>query len=177
MTRLLLLALACLLYVGHSFAHGPSRLKVEESITVKAPAAKVWALIGDFCTIDKWAPGVVKSDCQGGNEVGATRVLTIIEAGGPQIAEQLQKYDAAAMTYKYKITQTDMALLPVTTYAAFLSVKDNGDGSSTVEWRGGFYRGHPNNDPPAAQNDEAATKAVTGSYQAGLARIKELAEK
>lgn len=177
MTRSLLVFLACLLYVGQSFAHGPSRLKVEESIVVKAPAAKVWALIGDFCAIDKWAPGVVKSDCQGGNEVGATRVLTIKEAGGPQIAEELQKYDAAAMTYKYKITKTAMELLPVTTYSAFLSVKDNGDGTSTVDWRGGFYRGHPNNNPPADQNDEAATKAVTGSYQGGLAHIKELVEK
>ena len=177
MTRLLLVVLGCLLYVGQSFAHGPSRLKVEESIIVKAPAAKVWALIGDFCTIDKWAPGIVRSDCQGGNAVGATRVLTIKEAGGAQIAEELQKYDAAAMSYKYKITKTDMALLPVTTYAAFLSVQDNGDGSSTVQWRGGFYRGHPNNNPPAERNDEAATKAVRGSYQAGLARIKELAEK
>ena len=177
MTRSLLVFLACLLYVGQSFAHGPSRLKVEQSMVVKAPAAKVWALIGDFCTIDTWAPGIVKSDCQGGNASGATRVLTIKQAGGPQIAEELQKYDAAAMSYKYKITKTDMTLLPVTTYSAFLSVHDNGDGSSTVQWRSGFYRGHPNNNPPADQNDEAATKAVTGSYQAGLAHIKELAEK
>ena len=128
MTRLLLVALGCLLYVGQSFAHGPSRLKVEESIIVKAPAAKVWALIGDFCTIDKWAAGIVRSDCQGGNAVGATRVLTIKEAGGAQIAEELQKYDAAAMSYKYKITKTDMALLPVTTYAAFLKGGKHGVG-------------------------------------------------
>jgi carbon monoxide dehydrogenase subunit G len=177
MTRSLLLLLACLLYVGQSFAHGPSRLKVEESMVVKAPAAKVWALIGDFCTIDKWAPGIVKSDCQGGNEVGASRVLTIGQDGGAQIAEELQKYDAAAMSMKYKITKTDMAVLPVTTYSSFLSVKDNGDGTSTVDWRAGFYRGHPNNNPPAEQNDEAATKAVTGAYQGGLAHIKELVEK
>lgn len=177
MTRSLLLLLACLLYVGQSYAHGPSRLKVEESMVVKAPAAKVWALIGDFCTIDKWAPGIVKSDCQGGNEVGASRVLTIGQDGGAQIAEELQKYDAATMSMKYKITKTDMAVLPVTTYSSFLSVKDNGDGTSTVDWRAGFYRGHPNNNPPADQNDEAATRAVTGAYQGGLAHIKELVEK
>ena len=177
MGRTFLLLLACLTYAGQSLAHGPSRLKVEQSIVVKAPAAKVWALIGDFCSIEKWHPGVAKCEGTGGNEVGATRVLTIKAEGNPQVAEELQKFDAAAMSYKYKITKTDMKILPVTTYSSFLSVKDNGDGSATVEWRGGFYRGHPNANPPADQNDDAATKAVTGTYQAGLAHIKELVEK
>ncbi|MCP4875666.1 MAG: SRPBCC family protein, partial [Gammaproteobacteria bacterium] len=39
------------------------------------------------------------------------------------------------------------------------------------------YRGYPNNDPPAELNDEAAIAAVTGLYQAGLAHLKEVAEK
>ncbi len=112
----------------------------------------------------------------GGNAPGATRVLTLNADGGPQVSEELQQYDAGKMTYKYRITKTAMEVLPVTTYSAFLSVKDNGDDTSTVEWRGGFYRGHPNNNPPPEQSDEAATKAVTATYQAGLAEIKKLAE-
>ena len=104
-------------------------------------------------------------------------MLTITQAGGAQITEELQKYDAQAMTYQYKLIKAPLEVLPVTTYSSFLSVRDNRDGTSTVQWRGGFYRGHPNANPPAAQNDEAALKAVTGSYRAGLARIKELAEK
>jgi carbon monoxide dehydrogenase subunit G len=177
MLRTVLLLSACLLYAGQGLAHGPSRLKVEESVVVKAPAAKVWALIADFCSIEQWHPGIAKCEGSGGNEVGATRVLTVAAEGNPQVAEELQKYDAAAMTYKYRITKTDLKVLPVTTYSAFLSVKDNGDGSTTVAWRGGFYRGFPNNNPPPESSDEAATKAVTATYQAGLARIKELAEK
>ena len=177
MRRSLLVLLACLLYAGQSVAHGPSRLKVEEAVVVKASVAKIWALIGDFCSIDKWHPAIFKCACTGGNEVGATRVLTIKDAGGPEVSEELQKYDAQAMIYKYKLTKAPLEVLPVTTYSSFLSVKDNGDGTATVQWRGGFYRGHPNANPPAAQNDEAATKAVTGSYRAGLAHIKELAEK
>ena len=35
-----------------------------------------------------------------------------------------------------------------------------------------FYRGHPNNDPPPELNDEAAVKAVTGVYKAGLEALK-----
>jgi len=157
-----------------SVAHGPSRQKVDLSVRVAAPAAKVWALIGDFCAIAKWHPAVAQCDGQGGNEIGATRVLTL--QGGAQISEELQQYDGARMSYKYKITQTDMSVLPVTTYAAFLSVSDSGDGKSNVNWRGGFYRGFPNANPPPGQTDEAAVQAVTSVYESGLARIKELAE-
>ncbi|MCB1746375.1 MAG: SRPBCC family protein [Gammaproteobacteria bacterium] len=172
-------AILCALLACVSFAasaHGPSRQKVVETVTINAPAAKVWAMVADFCSIKDWHPGVVECTGEGGNAVGATRVLTIGEPGGPQIHEELLKYDPEGMTYKYKITQTVMDVLPVTTYSSFFTVKDNGDDTSTVEWKGGFYRGHPNNDPPPEQNDEAAVKAVTATYQGGLAELKKLAE-
>ncbi len=157
-------------------AHGPSRQKVEQEIKVNAPATKVWGLVADFCSISQWHPGVVKCDGSGGNEVRARRVLTIGKAGGPRIEEELQMYDAAKMTYKYRITKTDVTVLPVATYSSFLSVLDNGDGTSTVSWKGGFYRSWGKNNPPPEQNDEAAKKAVTGTYEAGLANLKKLAE-
>ena len=50
------------------------------------------------------------------------------------------------------------------------------DDAAVVEWRGAFYRGFPNNDPPPEQNDEAAVKAVTGVYKSGLANLKKLVE-
>ena len=81
------------------------------------------------------------------------------------------------MMMKYKISKTDNNVLPVTTYSAFLSVSGNGDGTSTVKWRGGFYRAYPNNDPPENLNDEAAVTAVSGVYDAGLASIKAMSEK
>jgi len=177
MSRQIIALIGALLVCGAVHAHGPSRQKVTETITINAPAAEVWAMVADFCSIAAWHPGVVACEGSGGNEPGATRVLTVGEEGGPQIAEELLKYDAAGMTYKYKITDTVMEVLPVTTYSSFFTVKDNGDDTSTVEWRGGFYRGYPNNDPPPEMNDEAAVKAVTGTYTAGLAALKELAEK
>jgi carbon monoxide dehydrogenase subunit G len=175
LSRRVALALFCMLPLV-AVAHGPSRQKVTKDIVVNAPAAKVWGLIADFCSISKWHPGVVKCEGAGGNEVGATRVLTVGQEGGPQIAEELQMYDAAKMTYKYRITKTDVSVLPVATYSAFLGVADNGDGTSTVSWKGGFYRSWGKNNPPPEQNDEAAIKAVTGTYEAGLANIKKLAE-
>ncbi len=176
MSRRLLLALCCVLPLAAA-AHGPSRQKVELDTTVKAPAAKVWALIADFCSIEKWHPGVARCEGTGGNSVGAVRKLHVGKVDGPVIVEQLMIHDPEKRMYKYKITETDVSVLPVATYASFLSVADHGDGTSKVTWKGAFYRSWGKFNPPADQNDEAAVKAVTGTYQAGLDNIKKLAEK
>ena len=54
-------------------------------------------------------------------------------------------------------------------------MRADGD-KAIVEWRGAFYRGHPNNDPPPDQNDDAAVAAVTGVYKAGLTNLKKIVE-
>ena len=179
MIRAIVIVTALLSCSYSAFAHGPSRQKVTKEVIVEASAAEVWAIIENFCAIADWHPAVHSADCDAskGTEIGATRVLTIGEQGGPQIHEELQKFDAEKMMMKYKISETDNSVLPVTTYSAFLSVADNEDGTSTLKWRGGFYRAYPNNNPPEELNDEAAVKAVTGVYDAGLASIKTIAEK
>ncbi len=75
------------------------------------------------------------------------------------------------MIYKYEITKVDPKVLPVNNYSSNISVKGEGD-KSTVEWKGAFYRGFMNNDPPPELNDEAAVKAVKGVYRAGLDALK-----
>ena len=74
-----------------------------------------------------------------------------------------------------EITEVDVKVLPVNNYSSTLSVEGEG-GKSVVRWKGAFYRGFTNNDPPPELNDEAAVKAVTGVYDAGLAAIKTAAE-
>jgi hypothetical protein len=81
------------------------------------------------------------------------------------------------MSYSYRITAVDVKVLPVTNYASTISVSSAGEGRSKVQWDGAFYRGYPNNDPPAELNDDAAIMAVTGLYQAGLAALKARIEK
>ena len=132
---------------GTALAHGPTRQKVIEKITIDAPADKVWAQIKDFDALAKWHPAVAKSPADKGNSEGSVRKLEL-KGGGA---------------------------LPVTNYTSTITVTPDG-GKSTVEWRGAFYRGFPNNDPPPDQNDEAAVKAVTGVYQSGLANLKKLVE-
>jgi hypothetical protein len=66
-------------------------------------------------------------------------------------------------------------VLPVNNYSATIVVLPAG-GESKVEWRGAFYRGFPNNDPPPELNDEAALKAVGKIYRAGLESLKQKVE-
>ena len=70
------------------------------------------------------------------------------------------------------ITEVDTAVLPVTNYSSTLQVSDK-DGKAEVLWKGGFYRGFPNNEPPAELNDDAAIAAVDSVYQAGLDALAE----
>ncbi len=168
----LMTGLAFALLPGIASAHGPTRQKVTLSAEVAAEPAEVWQTIGNFQDMS-WHPAVHASTGENGNEVDATRVLTLGQEGGPTISELLYKYDADKMTYSYRIEEVAVEVLPVTNYSAHLTVKPRDGGGSIVEWRGAFYRGYPNNDPPPELNDEAAVAAVTGVYQAGLDALVE----
>ncbi len=155
-----------------AFAHGPSRQKVTETIEINAPADKVWAVIGNFQDMS-WHPAFTKTEGTGGNEPNAKRTLTL--GSGAKIEEQLDKYNKDAKSYAYEITNVDVKDVPVSNYSSTISVSGEG-GKSTVEWRGAFYRGYVNNDPPPELSDEAAVKAITGVYKAGLEALKKKVE-
>ncbi len=166
------LAAGIALMMGPASAHGPTRQKVVETIEINAPADKVWAVLGNFQDFG-WHPAIAKTEGQGGNEVGATRTLTL-QSGGI-IKERIEKIDPAKMMLQYEITEVDLKVLPVTTYEAWMTVTPNGD-KSTVEWKGKFYRGDVNNDPKPELNDDAAVNAVTPIYKSGLEALKKKLE-
>ncbi|WP_442888582.1 SRPBCC family protein [Accumulibacter sp.] len=163
---------ALLLASTVALAHGPTRQKVTESVTVKATPDQVWAALKDFGAMEKWHPAVEKTVADKGSSVGSTRTLTL--KGGGTVVEELESYSDADRKLSYRMK--DPGPIPVSNYSATISVKP-ADGGSVVEWRGAFYRKFMNNDPPPDQNDEAAVKAITGVYQAGLANIKAMFEK
>ena len=99
-------------------------------------------------------PGVTKTTGEGGNVPDvAKRQLTL--DGGATIDESLYQYDAGATSYSYRIDKVDAKVLPVNDYSATITVLPAEGGKSKVEWRGAFYRGYPNNDPPPELNDAA----------------------
>lgn len=171
---LLLLVISTVLSVAQ--AHGPTRQKVTEEIEINASAEDVWALIKDFGEAHVWLPMVQSSESDNGNEPGAIRTLHL--GDGIKIVEKMKTYNPEKMSYKYRIPDAthDVDILPVNNYSSTISVSADGD-KSIVTWKGAFYRGYPNNDPPPELNDEAAVKAVTAIYKAGLAGLKEVAEK
>jgi carbon monoxide dehydrogenase subunit G len=171
MLRKMLVAAALVAAPLAADAHGPSRQKVTETVEIAVPPEKVWARIGNFQDMS-WHPAVHSSTGEGGNAIDATRVLTLGAADGPTIAEVLYKHDDVKRTYSYRITEVEVTTLPVTNYSAHLTVKDGANGGSLVEWRGAFYRGFPNNDPPPELSDEAAVEGVTAVYRTGLDALK-----
>ncbi|MEE9354681.1 MAG: SRPBCC family protein [Methylococcaceae bacterium] len=181
----LMLSVAFFLTATIAHAHGPVRQKVKEKIKIDAAPDKIWSIIKDFGDIS-WLPAVSKTTHDGGNKKGATRVLTLKDGG--TISEELKKYKEDKMEYAYKITDmstvktikhsgadVDIKVLPVSNYAATITVKKKGSGSE-VTWKAGFYRGYMNNKPPAELNEDAANSAVTAVFKEGLENLKKLAE-
>jgi carbon monoxide dehydrogenase subunit G len=159
-------------FAGGALAHGPTRQKVVEKINVDAPAAAVWDKLKAFDALAQWHPAVAASPADKGNQVGSVRTIAL--KGGGEIVETLESYSDEQRRYTYRAK--DGGALPVSNYTSTIQVSPDGDTKSVVEWRGAFYRAFPGNDPPADKNDEAAVKAVTGVYQAGLANLKKQAE-
>ncbi|HMN38587.1 MAG TPA: SRPBCC family protein [Hyphomicrobium sp.] len=166
----LLIAFASLIPAS-ALAHGPSRQKVKEEVEINVPAAKVWAAIGNFQDMS-WTGVFTKTEGTGGNDAGATRVLTLPNG---TIDEKLNKYNAEGMMYAYEITKVDVKVVPVSNYSSSITVTADGD-KSKVEWKGAFYRGYTLNDPPPELNDEAAVKAVEGLYKTALGNLKKKLE-
>ena len=180
-----LLGLASLLAIGAvqiADAHGPTRKKVVETVTINAPPDKVWKVIGNFQDMS-WLPVVKSTTGTGGNSIDpknddnevAHRTLTLTSGG--EIHEGLYKYDAAEHSYSYRIDKVDPKVLPVNDYSSTISVEPSSDGKgSTLTWKGAFYRGFMNNDPPPELDDAASVAAVTKVYKAGLDNVKKKVE-
>lgn len=173
-------------FTSVAYAHGPVRQDTDETITINAPAEKVWGFIKNYGDMS-WLPAVKSTDIKGGNEKGATRVLTLKDGG--TITEELKKYDDAKMSYAYKITDMSTAktithagaeekvpVVPVGNYSATITVESQG-ANSAVHWKAGYYRAYTNNNPPEEMNEATANAAIKGIFTSGLTNLKALAEK
>ena len=67
---LIALSLSTSLVSFTAAAHGPSPLKVDKSVTIKAEPAKVWALVKDFGNLQKWHPNITATKLEKKGEVG-----------------------------------------------------------------------------------------------------------
>lgn len=134
------------------------RIKLESRIATTPET--LWKIIGGFNALPAWHPSIEKSDTEGDGR-GAVRKLKLV--GGPTIVERLEHLNDVERVYRYSIVDSP---LPVSSYVSEIRVRDNGDGTSTVEWSGDFT---PQNAPEAD-----VEKALQDIYRTGLDNLQKM---
>ena len=132
--------------------------KVNMSQKLNVTADTVWSLIGGFNALPDWLPAVEKSELK---DEGQERVLSL--AGGGTVVERLVSRDDGERVYSYTILDSP---LPVANYNATLRVRDQEDGTCTVDWSTEF--------DPAGAPEADAVKVMEGVFQAGLDSLKKI---
>jgi mxaD protein len=160
--------LAC----GYAWAAAP-RLTTSKTITIDAPASKVWHAAKDFNGLNTWHPAIATDEIVEGknNTVGAVRLLTL--KGGGTIKEKLLAFDPASRSYKYAIVE---GVIPVSDYTSTFVVKSAGKNKSVVTWSGHFKRKNVGDNPADNENDKTAVDTISGVYQGGLDNLKKIVE-
>jgi mxaD protein len=169
----LLLASMLISTTFNSFADEAKNLKVREEVSIDAPSAKVWEKVSNFNDLGAWHPAVKTTEIVSGenNKVGAERLLTLQDGG--TIKEKLLKYNPKAKTFKYPIIE---GVLPVSSYASSVTVKQVSKDKSLVIWEGTFKRKDISAMPAEGQDDATAVKVMTSVYRGGLDNLKKISE-
>ncbi len=161
-----------LLASGSSLAAAPE-LHVKKSITIAAPAEKVWDASKNFNGLNTWHPALASDELQSGtnNTVGAVRLLTL--KGGGTIKEKLLQFDESGHRYRYAIIES---VLPVSHYSSNFVVTSLGTNKTLVTWSGKFKRKNLSDTPPDNESDKSATDTIEGVYRSGLDNLKKIVE-
>jgi hypothetical protein len=132
------------------------------SLTQELPvrADDVWAAIGRFNAVAEWHPAVEKCETE---RAGDDEIRHLSLLGGGSIVERLEKHDDRTRSYSYEILSPGP--LPVRNYHATITVKDADIGCEIV-WSSSFEA--------EGADDDAATAAVRGIYEAGFETLRNL---
>lgn len=162
------------LLVTPALAHGPTPIKVNESITIAADPKAVWAVAGKFDGLAAWHPDIASVKATGGDANGAERELTFRKGG--VLKESLDEYDPAAFKYSYRMADPNLDVLPISSYSVTFTIKPAAGGGSDVQWYGRLYRGDTGNEPPENLSDDAARTAMSEFLSSGLQGLKRKVE-
>lgn len=132
--------------------------EVSRNVSVDANPTEVWQVIGPFCAIADWYPGIETCEEE---LIGGTDHRRLGTADGGEFLEKLLQHDDASMSYSYAILEGP---LPVADYSANLSVKDDG-GDTVIVWQCSFE--------PAGVSEEEAMAVMTGVFDGGLEALRE----
>jgi len=133
---------------------------VDMSVSLNAPAEKVWSVIRGFDALPRWHPAVARSEeIREGTKTH--RKLTL--HGGGEIVEELEQHSDGSRSYSYRILHSP---LPVAGYRSELSVRDESAGHCKVRWSSTFE--------PSRGSEADAAAAIRGVYQAGFESLKKM---
>jgi len=155
LTRLAALGVVVLLIGSIASA---SAATISRSADVKASVSTVWSLIGPFCAIKDWLPPV--GQCIEDGKAPPTRILVTRDGKAAFVETQTARSDAEH-SYSYTFVSSP---LPVSNYTSTIKVTAKGDGTSTITWSGTYTADEG--------KEKAASEALNGVYEAGLAEIQ-----
>jgi NADPH:quinone reductase-like Zn-dependent oxidoreductase len=139
-------------------------LRVTRSTVIDAPIERVWEVLRDFNSHDRWHPAVAQSHIEGGepsDQVGCVRNFHL--ADGNHIREQLIALSDSDHISTYCILD---ATVPLQRYVATLQLRHVTDGNRTFwHWQSTF-------DTPPGREAELADMLGRGVYEAGFEALR-----
>lgn len=153
-------------------AHGPTPQQLSRSIQVNAPADAVWEILADPASITTWQPDIANATMDG---EGAGAKRTIEFASGGTLIDGIDEISAEKMMIRWRLSQEDIEVFPVSFYTNSITVTAEGDGAN-VAWQASFFRADTLNEPEERFSDEAAVAAMEKYVDDALAGIKAAAE-
>jgi len=138
--------------------------RVTRSAVIDAPIERVWEVLRDFNSHDRWHPAVAESHVENGeapDQVGCVRNFRLRD--GAHIREQLIALSDSEHVSTYCILD---ATVPLQRYVATLQLKPVTDGNRTFwHWQSTF-------DTPPGREAELADMVGRGVYEAGFEALR-----
>lgn len=138
--------------------------EVNLTVSVDAPAKKVWEVLADFKGFLNWAGGGEGEISIEGEGIGMVRHLKM---SGSKLAERLILLDPVNRMLGYDLVYGEP--LGMKRYKALVQVVDGGAGCEII-WKGEFDTGDPNSEDQAASALSAAYEGMTGALASYLDR-------
>ena len=131
--------------------------KVKRSIEISASSTEAWHVVGDFCDIDDWLPGV-KACALKVMDGSLVRVL-MTDAGQQVIQKRIAR--EAGLSYTYKTVTAD---LPFENFTATFAIEP-GD-MVRIVWTANFSSEDPEMEQVVVQDIEAGLSAIEKMFTA-----------
>jgi NADPH:quinone reductase len=138
--------------------------KIVRSTVIDAPIERVWEVLRDFNSHDRWHPAIASSSIEGGersDQVGCVRNFKLTD--GNHIREQLIALSDVDHVLTYCILQSTV---PLERYVATVTLKRITDGNRTLwHWESSFAA-------PLEQAHALVEMVAKGVYEAGFEGLR-----